>query len=226
VRPGLYCMKVLQNNMYRTLLLTAGIVASLLYAILNIAVLHFWPEYSAFYQTVSELSAINAPTRELWLPWGIAYALLMAVFGIGMLQMKNQKKPLRIAGWLFIAYGLLSTCWPPMHQRDVLAAGGETVTDKLHLVFAGVTVLLMVLQISFAMAAMKKAFRIYSVITLIVLMTFGLLTSMQAPDVNKNFPTPWIGVWERLDIGAYLIWVIVLAILLIKKSRKEKWQNS
>lgn len=205
--------------MYRALLLTAGIVASLLYVILNIAVLPFWPEYSVFSQTVSELSAINTPTREIWLPWGIVYALLMVVFGIGILQIKKSKKSLRIAGWLFIAYGMLSTCWPPMHQRNVLAAGGETVTDKLHLVFAGVTVLLMVLQISFAMAAMKKTFRIYSVITLLVLMTFGLLTSLQAPDVNQNLPTPWIGVWERINIGVYLLWIIVLAVLLIKRNR-------
>jgi hypothetical protein len=52
---------------------------------------------------------------------------------------------------------------------------------------------------------------------LAVLAIFGILTSIAAPKVQANEPTPWAGVWERINIGAYLLWILVLAILLLKK---------
>src|SRR5215471_11886591 len=39
--------------------------------------------------------------------------------------------------------------WPPMHQRAVLAAGGGTLTDTMHVVWALVTVLLMTTAMGF-----------------------------------------------------------------------------
>jgi hypothetical protein len=46
---------------------------------------------------------------------------------------------------------------------------------------------------------------------------FGALTSMAAPDVQANLPTPWLGVWERIMLGAFPLWAVVLAIMLLKK---------
>ena len=37
--------------------------------------------YSFASQTIGELSAIGAPTRQLWVPLGIVYTLLVAAFG-------------------------------------------------------------------------------------------------------------------------------------------------
>jgi hypothetical protein len=31
-----------------------------------------------------------------------------------------------------------------------------------------------------------------------------------------NEPTPWMGVWERINIFAYLLWALVLAIGLLR----------
>ena len=72
----------------------------------------------------------------------------------------------------------------------------------------------MTLIIVFSALGLKKGFRIYSVLTLIALMLFGALTAMQAPHVEKNLPTPWAGVWERINIGVYLVWISVLAVVL------------
>ena len=33
------------------------------------------------------------------------------------------------------------------------------------------------------------------------------------PDyVGKNLPTPWVGVWQRINLGVFLLWVVLLAI--------------
>jgi hypothetical protein len=29
-------------------------------------------------------------------------------------------------------------------------------------------------------------------------------------------PTPWMGVWERINIYAYMLWVVVLATALLR----------
>jgi len=201
--------------MVRRALLLCGILSSLLYVAMNVFVAMHWQGYSSVFQTVSELSAIDAPTRPLWVPLGIAYTLLVAAFGVGVWQSAGRNRPLRIVGALMIASGIIGLGWPPMHQRAVLAAGGGTLTDTLHLVWSGMTVLLFILEIGFGAAALGKRFRVYSTITMVVLVVFGALVGMNAPKVGANLPTPWIGVWERINIGAFLLWVGVLAIALL-----------
>ena len=70
--------------MKRTFLLACGIVAPLLYVGMNIYVARQWPEYRSASQTVSELSAIGAPTRTLWVSLGVVYTVLIAAGGATM----------------------------------------------------------------------------------------------------------------------------------------------
>jgi hypothetical protein len=77
-----------------------------------------------------------------------------------------------------------------------------------------VTVFLMFLAIGFGATAFGKRFRIYSVATIVVLLAFGGLTFIEAPRLQMNLPTPWIGLWERINISVFLAWVVVLAAML------------
>ena len=114
------------------------------------------------------------------------------------------------------AHGVIGLAWPPMHQRAVLATGGGTLTDTMHIVFAMVTVLLMLLAIGFGAAAFGKRFRLYSIATMVILVAFGALTGLDGPRIAANLPTPWVGIWERINIGVFLLWVVVLAITLLR----------
>jgi hypothetical protein len=71
---------------------------------------------------------------------------------MGVWMSAGRSRALRRASGSILAYGSLGVLWPlaPMHRREVLAAGGGTLTDTLHLVLASVTVLLMLLAIGFA----------------------------------------------------------------------------
>jgi hypothetical protein len=73
----------------------------------------------------------------------------------------------------------------------------------------------------FAMAAAAVAlgarFRLYSIASLVILGVFGALTFLDAPGIAANLPTPWIGVWERINIGVFLLWIVVLAITLLRR---------
>ena len=53
----------------------------------------------------------------------------------------------------------------------------------------------------------------------VVLLAFGALTVLEAPRLQTNLPTPWIGLWERINISAFLLWVAVLATALLRAPR-------
>lgn len=213
--------------MRRTLLLVCGIASSLLYVGMNVFVPMWWPAYSSFSQTVSELSALGAPTRSIWVPFGLLYTVLITAFGWGVLDSAGHNRRLRIVGVLLVVYGLFGVAWPPMHMREVLAAGGGTLTDTLHITWAMVTVVLMLLAIAVGSVALGPRFRQYSFVTIAILAVCGLLTSRAAPGVGANLPTPWIGVWERINIGVFLLWVIVLAAMLLSAARSPtSWDDN
>jgi len=200
--------------MVRKVFLVCGIVSSLLYVVMTVVVAMQWEGYHSASQTVSELSAIGAPTRPLWFLPGIAYSLLVTAFGWGVWASARRSRPLRVVGGLMVAYGVIGLAWPfaPMHLR-----GAElTLTDTMHIVLAMVTVLLMLLAIGFGAAAFGKRFRLYSIGTILVLLVFGALAGLDGPRIAANLPTPWVGVWERINIGVFLLWVVVLAVALLR----------
>jgi len=205
--------------MMQRVLLTCGILSSLWYVAINIFVPTMYEGYSMVSVTVSELSAIGAPTRILWILLVTLYPLLFAAFGWGVLKLAGGSRSLRVVGILIIVYSVVNFFWPPMHQREVIAAGEGTMTDTLHLVWAMISNVSMLLLMGFGAAALGKRFRLYTFATWVVFIIFGALTWMEAPGVNAGLPTPYIGAWERINIGAFMLWVIVLAIVLLKKEK-------
>jgi len=203
------------GNSHRFLLI-CGILSSVLYVVMNIIAPVNYPGYDPVSQTVSELSAIDAPTRSLWVPLGFVYTLLVAFFGWGIWQSAEHNRYLRIGGALLLTYGLIGLGWPPMHQREVLAAGGGTFTDTMHIVYSMVTVLLMLLTMWFTSKGLDKHFHYYSVVSVSMLIILGTWTGLQAPRLQQNMPTPWLGLVERVLIFIFLVWIVVLAIILLK----------
>jgi hypothetical protein len=212
--------RAVSHDAWRRAFLACGIVSSLLYGAMIWAIRY--EGYSLVSQVPSELTAIGAPTRSLWMWLGSVYTVLVAAFGWGIWKSAGRNRAVRIVGGLILAYGSLGLLWPfaPMHQREVLAAGGGTLGDTMHVMLGGVTVLLMFLMIGFGAIAFGRRFRLYSIVSGVVLLAFGALTFLEAPRLETNLPTPWIGLWERINISVFLLWVVVLAIVLLcsKKS--------
>jgi hypothetical protein len=203
--------------------LVCGIVSCFLYVTMNVVVPAQWPGYDSASQTVSELSAVGAPTRPLWVVLGMFYSVLVMAFGWGVRMAAGDDRRLRAAGLLIAVYGALGILWPfaPMHLRPVLAAGGGTASDTLHIALAVATEVIYLLALVLAAAVLGKAFRLYSLATFAALLTFGALTFREAPLVGANRPTPLIGVWERINIGVFLLWMIVLAVVLLVRAHAK-----
>src|SRR6185436_6087920 len=139
------------------------ILSSLWYIVINIYVPMLDSSYNIVTLTVSELSAIGASTRPIWVALVVLYPVLLIAFGWGVLQTAGSSRQLRIAGILIIAYCVMNFYWPPMHQREVIAAGGGTLTDTLHIGWAITTPLFNMLLMAFGAAALGKRFRRYTI---------------------------------------------------------------
>jgi hypothetical protein len=190
------------------------------YVVINIIVSMQYAGYDSSSTTVSELSAIGAPTRNLWVILCIFYSLLFMAFGVGIWLSARGNRKLQVVAAVVIFDALLGFFWPPMHQRDVIAAGGGTLTDTLHLAWAFIHLILMLLMIGFGAAALGKDFKVFSIFIVLVFALFGMLTARASEGIRAGLPTPNLATWERINIGAYMLWVIVFSMVLQKKTSK------
>ncbi len=205
--------------MVRRVLLVCGVLSPLVYVAAEIIAALHWDAYSYTSQMVSELMAIGAPTRPFLVLFFSVHNALAVAFGIGVRASAGPKRSLRLAGMLIVAYGFvgeLALLFGPMHLRGVTA----TMTDEMHIIFTIIIVLLTLLFIGFGAAARGKRFRIYSVLTILVLLVFGALTGQQGPRMAAGLPTPGFGVVERVNIYASMLWLMVFAISLLQSRRR------
>jgi len=183
----------------RALPLACGIVSSLLYLAMNVFVPLLDAGYSSVSQTVSELSAIGAPTRLLWLWLGTVYALLLVAFGWGVWKSAGANRPLRVVGGLLLADGILSLYWPPMQLRGNAFA----LTDALHIAWSVATVLLMTLAIGFGAAAFGTVYGVAG--TVIQLSSaFGPALYGVARDLLGSYP-PVLAIAAGFELAALAV---------------------
>jgi Protein of unknown function (DUF998) len=111
--------------MRRNVLLACGILSSLLYVGANVVGARRWSSYSLSSQTVSELSAIGAPSRPVVIPLLTCHGALLIPFGFGVREAAGRKRGLRATGVLLMVLGASDLPAPlvPMHQREALARG-------------------------------------------------------------------------------------------------------
>jgi hypothetical protein len=103
-----------------------------------------------------------------------------------------------------------------MHQRgDVF-----TWTDAGHIALGGVYVLLITVVITVGAGALGRRFRVFSRILVTVAFIAGVGTFAYVPRMINQLPTPWVGTVERIHLYAFYLWVGVLAVALLRMSRR------
>lgn len=196
-------------------LLLCGMLSSLLWMGADVLASMLYQGYSYTSQAISELSAIGAPTKALLSMTGMIYEVLLLAFGYGVLRLAGQKRALRITGILLITHAILAlvSFFFPMNLREA----EKTISDTIHVIIYSIIPLLILFIIWFGSTANGKWFRYFSFGTILVLILFGILTGMAAPRVAAGLPTPWLGIYERINAYGYMVWVIVFAVVLLRK---------
>lgn len=202
--------------MLRRSLLACGILASLLYVATDIIAAVRYPAYHSFTaRVVSELMATGAPTESLVDPLFLLYGAAMIAFGVGV-WMSGAGMRMRVTGSLLIAYAATGVLGPTVAEMNVRGSGGPASADVIHIALTGVIVLFILATVTVGATLRGRAFRVYSHATLVVMVAFGIVTSFAMRGVETGAPTPWVGLAERVNIGAFLLWVAVLAIALLR----------
>jgi hypothetical protein len=207
--------------MLRKVLLVCGLLASLLYVgVTLVGALQWNGGYDWITRSVSELFALDAPSRPLVATAFLVYGVLMIAFGVGVWLSAGGKRSLRVLGGLLVGYGLVGLPGPLFFSMHTMVRGGGVQamapSDVLHIILTAALVLLIVVSIGVGATAFGAPFRLYSIGTILVVLVFGALAGAQSGNMAANLPTPWLGVEERLNIFAYMLWVVVLAVGLLR----------
>jgi Protein of unknown function (DUF998) len=211
--------------MVRKILLICGIASSVLYVASDLLISWWDPNYSYRDQSFSELLAPGSPTRPLVLVLlAIPYGVLVAAFGAGVWASVGPRRAGRITAALLVGYavvGAVGGVYLSAPTREVLEAGEETWRNTLHLPATAVSVLSILLAMGFGATLLGRRFRYFSYAMILAILVFGVLAGLQAGRVAANQPTPWLGIVERANVYAIMLWVAMLSIGLLRAQKSE-----
>jgi hypothetical protein len=211
--------------MIRKILLGCGIASSVLYVASDILVSWWDPNYSYRDQSFSELLAPGSPTRPIMLVLnGVTYGVLATAFGVGVWASSGRGRAGRITGALLVGYavtGAVTGVFLSAATREVLEAGKETWRNNLHIPATALSVLCVLLAIGFGSTLLSRRFRYFSYATILAIVVFGVWAGLQIGQMEENEPTPWMGIVERGNVYAIMLWVVVLAIGLLRAHKSE-----
>ena len=199
--------------MTRRLLLACGVLASLLYVGIDVLAALRYPGYHSFTsQAVSELMARGAPTERLVDPPMLLYSVLMIAFGIGVFLSSPHRRA-RVAGALLAVSSALGLTGPTLFEMNRRGTG-SFAADAPHIALTAVGIAFTLATLAVASRMRGRGFRRYSLATIAITVVFGVLTAFASRGIATGEPTPWVGLWERIDIGSFLVWVAVFAVAL------------
>jgi hypothetical membrane protein len=194
-----------RHDAIRRGLLSAGALSSLLYvAGTDGMAASRWDGYRRTEQMVSDLFAIGSPGRVVLVPMTWMYTVLLVAFGFGVWNSARESRALRVGGGLIIGYGLSNIVgsFYPLTLYD----NGSV---PMHIVATNLLLAFMVAAMCVVAAGFHGRMRLYSIASLVTSLLMGIVSFMAAPGPNLL-----LGIGERISIGAFLLWVVVLAAAL------------
>jgi len=201
--------------MLRKILISCGIAAPILYVVTAIVGAALRPDYSHIVNAISELLSNGAPNKAILdVVFNIYNALLLA-FAIGAYSaVKNFPRISRISMGILIGIQVLSFSWG-FFPMDPLGAEA-TFAGTMHNILGGVVALatiIMPLMMGLGIRRLQgfNRYAIYSFISSAVIFVSGLTGVILAGQGIHLF-----GLFERITIGSYEIWILVTALRILK----------
>jgi hypothetical protein len=200
----------------RRYLFLGGMVAALMAPVGFLAGGAIWPGYDHATQTVSELVARDAPHRFTMAAFFAIYNGLLLGFGLALYDLAREWERTRglpardglLSGGHVVALAVLGLALLALPMDPV--GGGRTPIGLAHTIVASLMALLAGLATGLGGRWLRHApglesYNRFSLAATAAIALFGALTFLAFQlDV-------WPGLMERLIIGAYEVWMFVLA---------------
>lgn len=182
-------------------------------------------DYNSLKDTVSSLGAsvspVSAQISTIWIIVGV----LLIFFGIGFYREFSEKgRSARIASWMIILYGFGEGIGSGIFKADRIATG-LTITGVFHEMLGG----LGIISIIFLPLIMRKvipakenpAFQVLSMFVFVSGVILILLFLFRYSANETNFFSVYKGLWQRLFILITYIYLLSIAVLMIKRHQKQ-----
>jgi hypothetical membrane protein len=178
-------------------------------------------DYSQLVNTISELTLANAPNKLLMDIMFTVYNISIIIFGLGAyLDSMDNSKKYKTATIFLALIGLfgLTLYFFPQDPRGTAA----TMAGTLHIVIAGIISALTIISIFLVGLSLRKysemkLFSAYSLLSGILVFVSG---GIAAVSVANN--SAYGGLFERITIFTFMIWVIVLSIIILRRNSVPK----
>jgi len=190
-----------------------GVVSLLSYVVAVVFSPLAYPNYDWISQAVSDLSAANAPSKELWNQLSSLYGVcgMISVMMVCVAVQKKTNKVVRIGIYLFTAMNWVSCVGYGMFPLSDSGYAGA-FQDIMHLYV--VTALVVLLSIASLLIIIIGGFRKKSFVSLAVWATIALaFMFMGAMGVNI-VPSAYFGIPERFSVFAATGFNAVLGVYL------------
>ncbi len=196
-------------------LLFAGIAAVVIYGLGDLVSGLLYHGYSYRDQAISELSAFGSPVRPIMVTAILIHGLLVLAFGVGIWRSADRAS-LRWVGLLLMGAGVVGF---PTHTIFAMSSRWMKAgfNDTMHIALSAVFSLFVFAAIVLSAVAYRGWFRPYAIATLFILIGFGGASSIAMRGIAEN-STPWTGGFERINAYAYFAWLIVLAVITLRRT--------
>ena len=194
-----------------------GIIAPLFYIIPTLVGGLLRPGYSHLSNSVSDLLASGAPNKiYLMIPFTV-YPIFLSVFGFGLFAVLKSKplplnSPTGLIGFILIgaSMGIFGILTMTIFPQDPHGAP-MTTPGLMHLILVGIqaiSAMAAILLIGFWFRSNGfSGYFIYSIISFVVLIFTGIISMMGVTQGSQ-----FVGLFERLNVGAIMQWLIVIGI--------------
>lgn len=208
--------------MKSTVISLFGIIAPLFYVIPTIVGGLLRPGYNHLLNSVSDLLASGAPNRiYLMIPFTV-YPIFLSVFGFGLFAVLRSKPPplnsqTGLIGFILIgaSMGILGILTMTVFPQDPHGTP-MTTPGLMHLILVAVqaiSAMAAILLIGFWFRSNGlSGYFIYSIISFVVLLITGIISIIGVTQGSQ-----FIGLFERLNVGAIVQWLVVIGIWFMLK---------
>jgi len=190
-----------------------GVVSFLSYTIAVIFSPMAYPGYNWMAQAVSDLSAINAPSRMLWNQLASLYGVcgIVCLMAVCIFIQGKFNTTLRMGIQLFTAMNWISFVGYSLFPLLDSGVNGTSLQDKMHLI---VTILVVLSSIVSLVLIMIGGYRKKSYCSLAVWATIALLFMVFGAIGVGMVPSEYFGIPERFSVFAATGFNMILGLYL------------
>lgn len=210
------------NGLSRRLAAAAGLAAPAIYTATVIVGARLTPGYTHTARAISALTDADAPARVILSGAFVAYDLCLLAFALGLPRtgIAGSRRGLRLTAAMLAGVALagigMSTAFPSPEPGGVIPASGW-----VHIALAAVASLGSMAAVAAFAAAVhaRPGWRIVarlSWIALAVILVSGIWAASAAAARS-----PVMGLAERVTIGTFMAWLLMVALALLRPKAPE-----